>query len=502
MYRTCRLILTVLFASAVLAGDSTPCLANQVAFEQQVLQFIADTIDWYRHLPTAQRIGTEPADLLFVESNRSVAAEIVRLSFEFGKAVAAIEGQQNSVDHPESAASSDLRDLMAERAKLGANTKEAADQLKSITQASPTARPADWKKLHTQMAESQSRIELLKAMSANYDELIGFVRTASAEPDGVTNMAVLVENLERTVPGVSEAAPPSQTSNFPAEASRASHGIMGMISRASILARKEQIIQGTIERTDTLTNSLRNVRTPLTEPFRKQLLTFSLDAKSLEVLEQQQSRLTHLLAAVRTASFPIAALSKQQTLLNLYRSHLAERRSEIHKEGLATWKALIRHLIVFGVAIAMVLGTGAVVRRLAYRYVHEGDRRQMWLLGSRVLLWLISLVLALYAFAFDLSSLATFLGLLTAGLAVGLHDVLLAIGGYLLIVRKFHVRIGDRVQMSDVTGEVTNLELLQIELSEIDTASGQRTGRVAFFSNSYVFVSPGTPLVRQFSAGG
>lgn len=194
------MIVTVLFASAVLADDSTARLPNQVAFEQQVLTFIADTIDWYRHLPTAQRIGTEPGDSLFLESNRSIAVEIVRLSFEFGKAVAAIEGQQNSADHPESAARSDLRDLMAERAKLDANTKEAVDQLKSVTQVTPTASPADSKKLHTQMAAFQSRIELLKAMSANYDELIGFVRTASAEADGVTNMAVLVENLERTVP--------------------------------------------------------------------------------------------------------------------------------------------------------------------------------------------------------------------------------------------------------------------------------------------------------------
>ena len=99
-----------------------------------------------------------------------------------------------------------------------------------------------------------------------------------------------------------------------------------------------------------------------------------------------------------------------------------------------------------------------------------------------------------------MSSLATFLGLLSAGLAVGLRDVLLAIGGYLVIVRKFRLRVGDRVQISDVTGEVTKLGILQFDLSEIDTATGRRTGRLASFSNSYVFVSPATPLFRQFSA--
>jgi hypothetical protein len=500
MYRAFRLTVAILFASAVLADDSTTSRASQLVFQKQVLKFIADTIDWYRHLPTAQRIGMEPGELLFRESNRPIAAEIVRLSFEFGKDIAANDRRQNSEDHSESAAYHDLHDLIAEKARLDANTKEAVDQLKSVTEEKLNARHDDWKKFDAQMAEIRSRIELLKAMATNYEELLGFVRTATAEPDGVTNMATLVENLERTVPGASVAVPPLQTSGFPAEASHPPYGIMGMISRASMVARREQIIDGVIEQTDTLTNSLQNVRTPLTEPFRKQLLTFSLDTESLDVLQGQQSRLTDLLTEVRTASLPIAALSKQQMLLNLYRSHLAERRSEIQKDDLANRKALVRRLVLLVIAITGVLGTGVVVRRLSYRYVREGHRRQMLLLSNQVLSWLITLAVVFYAFAFDLSSLATFLGLLSAGLAVGLHDVFLAIGGYLLIVRKLHIRMGDQVHISGVTGEVRNLGLLQFELSEIDPATGQRTGRVASFSTSYVFVSPATPLFRQFSA--
>jgi hypothetical protein len=496
MYRASRLIVAVLFASAVLADDSTASLTNQLVFQKQVLKFIADTIDWYRHLPTAQRMGTEPGELLFVESNRPIAAEIVRLSFEFGKAIAAVDKRQNPADHPESAADRDLHDLIVEKARLDANTKEAVDQLKSVT-GKLRARQEDWKKVDAEMFEIRSRIELLQAMGANYEELLGFVRAASAAPNGITNIATLVENLERTVPGVFVAVPPLQTSNFPAEASHPPYGIMGMISRASKVAGKEQMIDGVIEQTDALTKSLQNVRTPLTEPFRNQLLTFSLDTKNIDVLEGQQSRLADLLAEVRTASVPIAALSKQQMLLNLYRSHLAERRSEIQKDDLANRKALISRLVLLVVAITVLLGTGVVVRRLSYRYLRGGHRRQMLLLSNQALSWLITLGLVFYAFAFDLSSLATFLGLLSAGLAVGLHDVFLAIGGYLLIVRKLRIRMGDQVQISGVTGEVTNLGFLQFELAEIDPATGQRTGRVASFSTSYVFVSPATPLFRS-----
>ena len=141
-----------------------------------------------------------------------------------------------------------------------------------------------------------------------------------------------------------------------------------------------------------------------------------------------------------------------------------------------------------------------MVRRMTFRHVRDLDTRQMFLTGQRWLLWLIIIVLALFAFAFDLNSLATFLGLLSAGLAIGLHDVFLSIGGHLLIVRRLHVRLGDRVQIAGVTGEVANIGLFQLELSEIDAGTGKRTGRVVFFSTSYVFVSPATPLFRQLNA--
>jgi small-conductance mechanosensitive channel len=192
-------------------------------------------------------------------------------------------------------------------------------------------------------------------------------------------------------------------------------------------------------------------------------------------------------------------LIKQQTLLNLYRTHLTERRSEIRMENRAAWMALLARLAVLGSAIAILLGIRAVVRRLTFRHVHDLETRQMFFTGERLLLWLIVTVLGLFAFAFDLSSLATFLGLLSAGLAIGLHNVFLSIGGYVLIVRRFHVRVGARVEIAGVTGEVTNIGLFQFELSEIEAGTERRTGRVVFFSNSYVFVSPATPLFRQLN---
>jgi hypothetical protein len=89
------LIIAALFMSVVVPNSSAAEPASQLPSEQQVLTFIGSTIDWYRQLPTSQRIGSDAADLFFLEDNRPTAIEIVRLSFQFGKAIAAIE----SADH-------------------------------------------------------------------------------------------------------------------------------------------------------------------------------------------------------------------------------------------------------------------------------------------------------------------------------------------------------------------------------------------------------------------
>jgi uncharacterized membrane protein YbhN (UPF0104 family) len=64
------------------------------------------------------------------------------------------------------------------------------------------------------------------------------------------------------------------------------------------------------------------------------------------------------------------------------------------------------------------------------------------LIGQRVLFWLILALIVLFAFAFQLSSLATFLGLVSAGIAVALQNVILAVVGYFLLVGKLRIRLG------------------------------------------------------------
>jgi small-conductance mechanosensitive channel len=170
-------------------------------------------------------------------------------------------------------------------------------------------------------------------------------------------------------------------------------------------------------------------------------------------------------------------------------------RSNVASRYKNEWKNLILRLVVLGMVIVGLAAVAKVLRRITVNYVHDANRRRTILLIQRIVVWLVLILVVAFAFASDLSSLATFLGLLTAGIAVALQNVILAALGYFLLIGKMGIRVGDRVQISGVAGYVTYIGLLQFQLREVDE-KGQPTDRVASFSNSFVFVSPATGLFK------
>ncbi|MCB1060055.1 MAG: mechanosensitive ion channel [Calditrichaeota bacterium] len=86
-------------------------------------------------------------------------------------------------------------------------------------------------------------------------------------------------------------------------------------------------------------------------------------------------------------------------------------------------------------------------------------------------------------------SLATFAGLLTAGLAIALKDLLVNFVGWMFIIWRKPFTIGDRMQIGEVSGDVIDMRLFQFSLLEIGNwvAADQHTGRVVHIPNGKIF---------------
>jgi len=89
----------------------------------------------------------------------------------------------------------------------------------------------------------------------------------------------------------------------------------------------------------------------------------------------------------------------------------------------------------------------------------------------------------------DLRSAATFLGLLSAGLAIALQDPITNFFGWLFIVSRHPLEVGDRVEIGENAGDVVDIRYFQFTLLEISNwvDADQSTGRVLHVPNRKVF---------------
>ena len=101
------------------------------------------------------------------------------------------------------------------------------------------------------------------------------------------------------------------------------------------------------------------------------------------------------------------------------------------------------------------------------------------------LLWL----LVVLGFFSSLGSMATLLGFVTAGLALALQNVILSVVAYFFLIGRYGLRVGDRVTVQGVTGEVIEVGLVRLFLMEfVGTGTDMHpTGRLAVFANSVIF---------------
>jgi len=117
------------------------------------------------------------------------------------------------------------------------------------------------------------------------------------------------------------------------------------------------------------------------------------------------------------------------------------------------------------------------------------DRRQVETLRTvtRVTVQVFAVLLILLVIFGPPSQLGTFLGLAGAGLTVALKDFIVAFIGWLVLMGKNGIRLGDWVEINGVTGEVVELNMFHTVLLETGnwTDSGHPTGRRVTFTNSF-----------------
>jgi hypothetical protein len=220
------------------------------------------------------------------------------------------------------------------------------------------------------------------------------------------------------------------------------------------------------------------------------------DGPALKGLRDQFDTLAWLFKQTSDILLP---LGKEQVLLKQYRHNLANWHDSAQKQYHDALMALVLRVAVVAAILAVVFMLGEVWRRAVLRYAHDSHRRYQLLLVRTIVIWTVALAVVCLSFVTQISTFATFAGLLTAGLAVAMQSVLVSVVGYFFLIGKYGIRVGDRIQIGTVVGEVMDIGLVRLHLREIN-AQGPlgATGRVVAFANLVVFQTSGG-LFKQVS---
>ena len=142
--------------------------------------------------------------------------------------------------------------------------------------------------------------------------------------------------------------------------------------------------------------------------------------------------------------------------------------------------------------IFIVIGIQRLTKRFWLSKIEDIKVRYQWQKISLYLSVFLILVFLINIWLNIFGSVATFLGLISAGIAIALKDPLVNMVAWFFILIRQPFKVGDRIQIGDNSGDVIDIRLFQFSLNEIGNwvDADQSTGRIIHIPNGIVFTAP------------
>jgi len=136
------------------------------------------------------------------------------------------------------------------------------------------------------------------------------------------------------------------------------------------------------------------------------------------------------------------------------------------------------------------------VRWLVLRIVHRQVKdEEVWYRTRKIATYIAFALIVLSLvriWVVPFGDVATYLGLVSAGIAVALADVLKNMAGWMYILSRRPFRVGDRISTKDFSGDVIDIRLFRFTILEIGNwvNADHSTGRIVHVPNQVVFTAP------------
>ncbi|QNI34017.1 mechanosensitive ion channel family protein [Alloacidobacterium dinghuense] len=502
----CACAITVLLAAFSLSGqtqDQKPATAT--LDERQILHHLNSVITWYRKNKTQiQPVGL-PTDALYQSTANKMATEVVALAFASAEKAAPLLPSEI----PQGAASTSHQNLVKLLQDTTTHNAQLQTQINQLNSKIASARRRDVQALTDQRDRLQGELDLGKSMINSLTQLTRNSEQKATKKKGDSEnqpnpngFEASVAQLKSTLPEIFDPKNQPVTASTPQNINSPT-GLFGALHRLydqSVSLRQIESLQLETNQLEDFVNTLRSpLRTELRATIQqgRALSTTADNPQPGEALPSKQDFDTLAARFDQIAGVEVP-LSQEVVALDESKANLEDWRNSIRRESGALLRSVLVRVGIMIAVLGFLLLISDLWKRATFRYIADNRRRRQFLVVRRFVIgFLIGLVL-IFSFVTEFSALATFAGFLTAGIAVGLQTILLSVAAYFFLIGRYGIRVGDRITISGVTGDVIDVGFVRFYMLEL-AGTGidlQPTGRVVAFANAVLF-QPTTPMFKQ-----
>ena len=429
---------------AAAATDATSTIDQRTLRRAQRLSSLASTREELPFAQSATQLADHELDVAFAAALRQIEAHPPVLSPEAQKIADRLQAAQKQLDGDQAR----VNQLTTALAQPGAAQNSALQD-------------------RLDLAQSQLELDKDEVATANQELMLAGGNAHQRIQKMMQDRATAANNHP---PPKSAAADP--LANL--------HGMVEQFREWQTLRKKERFLQRAATQASNSAAALLDQRQKLTaqlEESKKNTLGAADPPSSILATTRQLAADQKLLTSLDQR------IGDRRQLADVYgkwKDVVASQITGVLHEGLVSVTTVI-------VILLLLLFIDQWLERLVHRM--KLDRRQVETLRSvaRVALQIVGVLTILLLLIGMPTQLGTMLGIVGAGLTVALKDFIVAFLGWLVLMGKNGMRLGDWVEINRVSGEVIELGMFHTVLLETGnwTDAGHPTGRRVTFANSF-----------------
>ncbi len=144
------------------------------------------------------------------------------------------------------------------------------------------------------------------------------------------------------------------------------------------------------------------------------------------------------------------------------------------------------------IALFVIVLLASIIKKIVPKYVQNTNSRYKTRQFINFFSYLLIVISMMLIFSSHLTGVGVFLGVAGAGIAFALQEVITSVAGFIVIHFSNFYKVGDRVLIGGIKGDVIDIGILRTSLMEIgDWIDGDLyNGRMTRVANSFIFKEP------------